>query len=137
MKKLMLIAVVTIASVSAHASKARLAALQNAAHLSDIQDTVQAKPDQAVNYEAATVEFGGAAAGQEAEGGFIRKMGDAAFGLYLGRSSTTYLAATSAVASAAGANADETAVYNSLFAQDNTLQLTYATKMGSMTDGAG
>ena len=142
MKKLMLFAAVTIASVSAHASKARLNALQNAKHLSDIQDTVQTKPDQAVNYEAATVEFGGAAAAQEAEGGFIRKMGDSAWGLYLGRSSTTYATASSAAATAlsagGGATArDEAAALNSAFSQDNSLQLTYATKMGSMSVGAG
>ncbi len=137
MKKILLIAAVTIASVSAHASKARLNALQNAAHLADIQDTVQSKPDQAVNYEAATVEFGGAAGAPEAEGGFIRKMGDNAFGLYLGRSSTTYLAATSAAADAFGTTDDETAALNDAFAQDNSLQLTYAGKAGSVTWGAG
>ena len=142
MKKLMLFAAVTIASVSAHASKARLNALQNAKHLSDIQDTVQTKPDQAVNYEAATVEFGGAAAAQEAEGGFIRKMGDSAWGLYLGRSSTTYATASSAAATALSAGggataSDEAAALNSAFSQDNSLQLTYATKMGSMSVGAG
>lgn len=144
MKKILLIAAVTIASVSAHASKARLTALSNAAHLADIQDVVQSKPDQALNYEAATVEFGGNAGAPEAEGGFVRKMGDSAFGFYLGRSSTTYAAATSTAATGIGAGeataADDalaTAALNSAFAQDNTLQLTYAAKAGSINWGAG
>jgi hypothetical protein len=137
MKKLMLIAAVMIASVSAHASKARLEALQGAAHISDFQQTVQSKPEEAVNYEAATVEFGSATGTPNAEGGFIRKMGDAAWGLYLGRNSTTYAAGAAAVATGIGANADETAALNSAFAQDNSLQLTYAAKAGALTWGAG
>lgn len=137
MKKLLLIAAVTIASVTAHASNARLSALQNAAHLSDFQDVVLAKPDQAVNYEAAIVEFGSATANQEAEGGFVRKMGDSAWGLYLGRSSSTYAAATSSASDLLGSNADEIAAANTAFKQDNTLHFTYAAKMGSISWGAG
>jgi hypothetical protein len=137
MKKLLLIAAVTIATVSAHASKARLDSLQNAAHLSDIQNVWQAKPDQAVNYEAATVEFGSTTATQNAEGGFIRKMGDSAWSLYLGRSSSTYAAATAAVADTLGANSAEKTALNSAFKQDNSLQLTYAMKAGSIQWGVG
>ncbi len=142
MKKILLIAVVTIASVTAHASKARLDSLQNAAHIRDLQEVVQERPDEAVNYEAATVEFGGTTGTPNAEGGFIRKMGDAAWGLYLGRSSTTYLAATTQAASLLSAGggataADEVAALNSAFAQDNSLQLTYAAKAGGLNWGVG
>jgi hypothetical protein len=137
MKKLMLIAAVTIATVSAHASKARLDSLQNAAHISDIQDVWQAKPDQAVNYEAATVEFGSLTATQNAEGGFIRKMGDSAWSLYLGRSSSTYADAVQQVADFAGTTSAEKTAIKSAFQQDNSLQLTYAMKAGSIQWGVG
>lgn len=137
MKKLMLIAAVMIASVSAHASKARLTSLQNAAHLSDFQDVVQSKPSEAVNYEAATVEFGSATGTPNAEGGFVRKMGDAAWGLYLGRNSTTYADAATTAAEAAGANTDEDTALGSAFGQDNSLQFTYAMKTGSLAWGVG
>lgn len=138
MKKLMLVTVVTFASVSALASKARLNSLQNAQHVQDIQEVWQREPDQAVNYEAATVEFGGnQGTDPEAEGGFIRKMGDSAWSLYLGRSSTTYLTSTNLVANTLGTNADEIAVLNSAFNQTNPLQLTYAGKSGDIAWGAG
>lgn len=137
MKKLMLVTVVTFASVSALASKARLEALQYAAHIEDIQEVFQREPDQALNYEAATVEFGGASTAPSAEGGFIRKMGDSAWSLYLGRSSTTYAASATTFADGTGGNSDEDAVLNAAFAQNNPLQLTYAGKSGDMAWGAG
>lgn len=138
MKKLMLIAAVTIASVSAHASKARLNSLQNAAHLSDFQDVVQSKPSEALNYEAATVEFGSATGTPNAEGGFVRKMGDAAWGLYLGRNSATYLSAADAAAAALDNDvANENTALDEAFSQDNSLQLTYAMKAGSIGWGVG
>ncbi len=129
MNKLMLVTVVALASVSAHASKARLDALQNARHVVDIQEVFTREPDQAVNYEAATIEFGGAAAAPEAEGGFIRKMGDSAWSLYLGRSSTTYADFVTGV--------DATGTFTQAAAQANPLQLTYATKAGDIAWGVG
>ncbi len=137
MKKILLIAAVTIASVSAHASKARLSALQDAKHIEDIQEVFQSEPDQALRYEAATVEFGGGTGAPEAEGGFIRKMGDSAWSMYLGRSSTTYSGAAALAAEEFGGSDTETTALNDAFAQDNTLQLTYASKMGEISWGAG
>lgn len=137
MKKLMLIAAVVIASVSAHASKARLEALQNAAHLDDIQDVFTSKPDSALMYEAATVEFGDTGT---AEGGFIRKMGDSAWSFYLGRNSTTYADATSVLTANGGSlatSAAESTALGKAFAQDNSMQLTYAAKAGALSWGVG
>ena len=142
MKKQLLVAAVVFAAVSAQASKARLNALGNSEHIVDIQEVFQQEPDQALNYEAATVEFGGSGnTTTEAEGGFIRKMGDSAWSMYLGRSSTTFKALTDAVtglAAAGGvsANADEVAVLRTAHAQSNPLQLTYASKAGEIAWGA-
>lgn len=138
MNKLMLVTVVALASVSAHASKARLEALQDARHLVDIQEVFTREPDQAVNYEAATIEFGSATANQEAEGGFIRKMGDSAWSLYLGRSSTTYADFAAGVDAAVSTTLTGGAgVLSQALAQSNPLQLTYATKAGDIAWGAG
>lgn len=139
MKKLMLVTVVTFASVSALASKARLNALQNAQHIVDIQEVWQREPDQAVNYEAATVEFGGnQGTSPDAEGGFIRKMGDSAWSMYLGRSSTTYQNFVNGIAANfTGAAADVGTAFTEGNSQTNPLQLSYASKMGDIAWGAG
>jgi len=142
MKKQLLVAAVIFAAVSAQASKARLNALGNSEHIVDIQEVFQAEPDQALNYEAATVEFGGSGTSTtEAEGGFIRKMGDSAWSMYLGRSSTTFKALTDSLtglstAGGVAANTDETAVLRAAHAQANPLQLTYAGKMSDIAYGA-
>jgi hypothetical protein len=136
MKKQMLMAAVIFAAVSAQASKARLNALGNSEHIVDIQEVFQQEPDQALNYEAATVEFGGnGAAATQAEGGFIRKMGDSAWSLYLGRSSTTYAEFTSAVID--GVAAADANTLTTIHQQANPLQLTYASKNGDINWGAG
>lgn len=142
MNKLTLITVVTFASVSAFASNARWNALQNAEHISDIQRVFQDKPEEVLNYEAATIEFGGDATAPDAEGGFIRKMGDSAWSLYLGRNSTTFAAGTSVLAetlSAGGAPtaADEEAALNAMFQQQNPIQFTYGMKNGDISWGLG
>ncbi len=147
MKKQLLVAAVIFAAVSAQASKARLNALGNSPHLVDIQEVFTREPDQALNYEAATVEFGSnGAATTEAEGGFIRKMGDSAWSMYLGRSSTTFkaltdgLTASTALGGIASGTADqiaaETAALRAGHAQANPLQLTYAGKMSDIAYGA-
>ena len=58
MKKILLIAAVTMMSTSAIASKARKTALGSAAHLSDVND-ILTKPDQAMNHgDSAIFELG-------------------------------------------------------------------------------
>jgi len=136
MKKQLLVAAVIFAAVSAQASKARLEALGNSEHIVDIQEVFQSEPDQALNYEAATVEFGGSSgAATEAEGGFIRKMGDSAWSIYLGRSSTTYKAFTDGII-ALFSDAQDRATLNTIHDQANPLQLAYASKMGDVNWGA-
>jgi len=138
MKKLLLITAVTIASVSAHASRARLNALQNAQHLDDIQRIYIDQPERIVNYEAATVEFGGdAAATPSAEGGFIRRMGDSAFTMYLGRPSQTFADFVTGFTSAfTGATAAVGQNLEAGHAQQNSLLLGYGSKMGDISWGA-
>lgn len=134
MKKLLLVAAVTVASVSAYASKARLQALQSPEHIDDIQRIYLDQPERIVNYEAATVEFGGnSAANPSAEGGFVRKMGDAAYTMYLGRASTTYQGLVDGITGAAGAPGAALAAGHT---QQNSLTLGYGSKMGDISWGA-
>ncbi|MFN8791608.1 MAG: hypothetical protein ACK5Y2_09165 [Bdellovibrionales bacterium] len=138
MKKLLLITAVTIASVSAHASRARLNALQNAQHLDDIQRIYIDQPERMVNYEAATLEFGGnAGANPSAEGGFIRRMGDSAFTMYLGRPSQTFGDFVSGfTGNFTGATAPLGANLAAGHTQQNSLLLGYGSKMGDISWGA-
>lgn len=131
MKKLLLIAAVSIAATSAHASKARLGALSGAKHLSDIQD-VFLKPDQAtVHGEWVTVEFGSTAgATSNAEGGFVRKSGDAAWGFYLGHTSSD-LALIRAFASTG------LTLAGGITTQENPFNVFYGMKSGDMSWGVG
>jgi hypothetical protein len=139
MKKLMLITAVTLAAVSAHASKARLDALQNAPQLSDMRLAFDGKAEETVNYEAALVEFGGTSnTDPNAEGGFIRKMGDNALGFYLGKPSSTYAAASNRLTTAlANGNTDEKAVLDSSINQNNPITVTFGSKVGGMAWGVG
>jgi len=124
MKKLVLIAAVTIASATAFASKARLDALQSAAHLSDTQDIIS-KPDQAVVLpEFATVNFGDRnSSGQEAQGGITRKTDGAAWGLYLGNRPDS--------------NAYRAAADTNFLKMENNVNLLYAMDLGDIKWGAG
>lgn len=132
MKKLLLIAAVSLAATSAFASKARLSALQNAAHLSDTQD-VLTKPDAAASMgEFVTFEFGPTVdATTNAEGGFVRKHGDAAWGAYFGHTSDSVTLYRSTAKAAPYSLGIGTA------AQDNPINLFYATKTSEMSWGAG
>lgn len=135
MKKLFVLAVVSIASASAFASKARVAALQNAAHLSDTTEIVGsatrlAKPDTVMNFgEFARMEWGSTAgATSNAEGGFVRKMGESsALGFYLGKKSDTFATFLTA--------ADPTATL--LLRQQNPWAISYGSKMGDLNWGVG
>lgn len=143
MKKSLLIAALTLVSASAFASRARVQALQNAAHLSDVQDILP-KPDQAAALpEFATIEFGtmnsaaatttttttyAASPGTPiASGGFTRKMGNGALGLYLNNTDLTTnlyrgLCATAGV---------------TCLSVENPLNLIYGMNTGDMTWGVG
>lgn len=81
MKKLLVLAALTMAAAPAMASKARMGALGNAAHLIDVQ-TMFVNPAD-INYtgDLATLEFGNT---QQAEGGFVRGATWGTLGAYLG-----------------------------------------------------
>lgn len=123
---MLVLAAVALATTPAFASKARLNALQSANHFSDTRDMLT-RPDQAMAHaEFATLELGtkGAASTPNAEGGFVRKMGDsAALGAYLGNYS--------------GLASSSLALVTTPYAIQNPLNLVYANKMGDMSWGLG
>lgn len=125
MKKMLVLAAVALATTPAFASKARLSALQSAAHLSDTRD-VLAKPDRAMAHgEFATLEVGdGTGTNPKPEGGFTRKMGDnSAMGAYLGNKS--------------GLGIDSLGLVTAVYSVQNPLNLYYASKMGDLSWGLG
>lgn len=137
MKKLLLLAAISMVATQANASKARLNALGNADHLTDVQDVLE-RPDRATMFgEFVTFEFGTTAVKDDAtttaneadvlnaEGGFVRMHGDSAWGAYLGNNSTS----AAYYRSAAGGTLNQS--------QNNPLNLFYASKAGDMSYGAG
>lgn len=93
MKNALLIAVLTLTSASAFASKARMNALQDSQHLTDTQTVFQNPADITALPDHVSVEWGsgsnsstGLASGT-AEGGFFKSMDDMKWGLYFGRKS--------------------------------------------------
>lgn len=133
MKKTLLIAALTMVSASAFASKARLDALQNAAHLSDIQNSFE-KPYEAANHgELATFEFGPTgSATTRGEGGFFRQMGEGSYlGFYLGRASSDFVSSLGDFETAATLTAGS--VSGALVS--NPFNVLYASKSGDMTWG--
>lgn len=123
---MLVLAAVALATTPAFASKARLGALQSSAHLSDTRD-ILVKPDQAGALgEFATLEVGPTAtATRNAEGGFVRKLGDnSAMGAYLGSKSGL-------AHSSLGLSASYT------YKIQNPLNLVYSSKMGDMSWGLG
>lgn len=129
MKKVLVIAAVTVLSASAFASKARKTALANSIHINDIQD-VLTEPDKAAAYgEWATMEFGSTAgANSRAEGGFVKMMGQSAMGAYLGSANATADAYRTLGATGTG---------GAFLAQENPIRLFYANKMSDMSWGVG
>ncbi len=120
---------VALVATSAFASKARLSALQGSAHLSDTRDVIGSKPDQALAHgEFAAMELSANAGANDtppnAEGGFVRKMGEnSALGAYVGSKASL---ATSSLA-----------LVGSTPKLQNPLNLYYASKMGEMMWGLG
>ncbi|RYZ84805.1 MAG: hypothetical protein EOP04_17275 [Proteobacteria bacterium] len=143
MKKLMMIAVVTLASASAFASKARLSALSyngsntnglsaNAPHLIDTQTIFVNPADLTTMGSWATFETGSTDAtpattpntAPNAEAGFARASGDARWGFYLGHGT---------VASFSREQAAPT-IY---LIEENPINLFYAAKMADISWGLG
>jgi len=149
MKKLLTLALV-LSSASAFATRARVTALGNSAHLTDAS-YIYSKPSYAaIVGDSLTLESGvtangftttGAApdatdssdANLGAEGLLIRSMGDAKFAIGLGHDDATSFM-NRGMANAIKVNA---ALTYAIRSQQNPLFLAYATKMGDMNVGAG
>lgn len=128
MKKLLVLAAVTLASTSAFASKARLSSLSSAAHLTDVQTIFVNPADMNLLGAWATFETGptnasGATANPQAEAGFVRTMGDARWGFYLGHTGVA-----SAVRQQSG---------SAFFVEENPINLFYSDKAGEIGWGVG
>jgi hypothetical protein len=128
MKKTLLIAALTIAAAPAFASKARLSALQSSAHLSDFQNSFTQPQQLTTSGEMATFEWGATTASAgvpNAEGGFVRAMGEGHLGFYLDRQPealTKALSDLSLTSTQGGLN--------------NPFNVLYSAKAGDMTWGA-
>jgi hypothetical protein len=145
MKNLITLALV-LASTSAFATRARVNALGNAAHLTDVTTVYANASDLMITADSLTIEsgktvnnfvtVGGADASNVnagSEGLLIRSMGDAKFALGLGHDDSTSFA-NRGFANAAAANAGLTWAIKP---QQNPLFLAYGMKMGDMSVGAG
>jgi hypothetical protein len=131
MKKTLVIAALALAATPAMASKARLNALNNSAHLEDIQDTLT-NPSKIMSHgDWLTFEMGNnnyTAASQadpRAEGGFSRGMGDARYGFYLGSHPSWVTQVRT------------TGVTGTYLTNENPINLFYGAKAGDMAWGVG
>lgn len=123
--KLVLVAMATVLSMPALASKARVDALQNSAHVLDTTNVFYTPNDAMVLPDFTTIEMGSSAIGTtpNAEGGFLKGLGDnAKLGMFLGhgaakRTTTTVLSGLT------------------FAGYDNPLDVVYATKLGAMNFG--
>lgn len=128
MKKLLVLAAVTLASTSAFASKARMGALSNSPHLVDTQ-TIFVNPAELntmgawATFETGPTNASDATANPQAEAGFVRTMGDARWGFYLGHTGVA-----STVRQQATPN---------FFVEENPINLFYADKMDDISWGLG
>ena len=128
MKHLLLVSAVTMMSVSAMASKARLTSLgfgtNDYNQFVDTQNVFQNPSHLHMMGEWATFEMGpttNTSTTLGAEGGFVRSMDDAKYGFYLGRKSTF----TSEARSQTG-----------YLGQENPFEIMYASKSADMNWGA-
>jgi len=136
MKKLLVLAAVTLASTSAFATKARLSSLGGSPHLVDTQTIFVNPSDLNLMGTWATFEMGTTNTSvnnpaPQAEAGFSRAMGDARWGFYLGHTgiaTATRLQAAGATVPAAGATA---------LIEENPINLFYAAKTGDISWGLG
>ncbi|UOF00022.1 hypothetical protein [Bdellovibrio reynosensis] len=133
MKKLLVLAALTVAATPALASKARLTALGNAAHLIDTQTIFVNSADIHYLGDFATLEFGAAnnaGAVPHAEGGFVRSSAMGKWGAYLGRQSATVSEFVKAVN-------DNALVGPDLLNEQNALDLMYGTELAGLKWGFG
>jgi hypothetical protein len=136
MKKMMMIAALTMLATPAFASKSRLNSLGSAAHLVDVQRTFD-RPEYLVSVgELATVEAGSAGASTAsdngtAEGGFVRQMNENGYlGFYVGRKPAALQTVVSTLNSATSL-----AIDTSFLPLDNSLNLMYGAKAGDLNWG--
>ena len=118
-------------AMPAYASKARLTALGNSAHLVDVQAAFE-KPHQFNEVgELVTFEWGGnnvtPGTGPHSDGGFVRKHNDNVWGLYLGRQSSDFSQGVADANAAVGAG--------TFIAEENALNLIYGGQMAGLTYG--
>lgn len=135
MKKLLVLAALSVAATPAMASKARLTSLGNAVHLIDTQTIFVNTADMHYLGDFATIEFGTAAndAGSavntpRAEGGFVRSSSMGKWGAYLGRQSATVNQFVDTA---------NTQVANALAKEQNALDLFYGTELAGQKWGFG
>lgn len=130
MKNTILIAAAIMMATPAFASKARLSALGDSAHLVDIQTSFEKPHEYTELGELATFEWGGQnAAVPHAEGGFLRKHNEAAWGIYLGRQSSDFNTLVNTVNGIGGA------VPATFKFEENSLNLMYGAKAGALSWG--
>jgi hypothetical protein len=137
MKNTLLIAALALAASPAMASKARLSALGNAAHLQDIQDIHSNAAKITEHGDWLTFEFGQTntagtvpSPSPRGEGGFTRSMGDSKYGLYLGAHPSWI--ETARVVS--GATTSGTTVG---LTDENPVELFFGSKAGDLGWGVG
>lgn len=134
MKKLVILVALTMAAPAAMASKARVEALNKSRQIVDIQNAFD-RPYQFMQLGSqATFEWGGAgdAAAIHAEGGFLNKSDDRAYGVYFGRRSDDFSKVVDTVRTVGGALAPTLADF--MFEQ-NGLNVFYAANTGDWTWG--
>lgn len=132
MKKLLVVAALTMAAAPAMASKARMTALGNSAHLIDTTTIFVNSADVHYLGDFATIEFGtanNAAGTPHAEGGFVRSSSMGKWGAHLGRQSATVNEFVDTV-NAAIAPVE-------LLKEQNALDLIYGTELGGQKWGFG
>ncbi len=146
MKNSLLIAAVAMMAVPAMASKARLTALNNAAHLEDIQQTFDNASKVNLHGDWLSFEMGATHSANQAsaaattplgpynndaanaEGGFVRGMGDAHYGFYLGHHSNWVAEVRQPQSYVTG---------KTYLTDENPVDLFYGSKMNDMNWGVG
>ncbi|MBV2168950.1 MAG: hypothetical protein KUL82_09600 [Bdellovibrio sp.] len=131
MKKLLVVAALTMAAAPAMASKARVSALANSRQLVDVQYTFERPYLLHSVGELVTVEWGKGGDGvtPHAEGGLVKKHGESVYGIYFGRKSTDFSGAV------AKAN-DPAGLGFSVLEEQNPMNLFYGMKSGDLSWGA-
>ncbi len=145
MKTALLITAALLTAATANASQSRLSALGSPNHVNDVQD-VFSEPSKVMMFnDVTTFEWGATTPGTgapRAQGGFIKKMDDSAFGIYIGRKATAFqlsMFGSTASGSGGGINgAGATAGFTDMTTADvNPFDIFYGMGMGDMKVGLG